>query len=115
MKMKQIALSDEALELIAARFRVLGEPMRLKLLRTLLEGEKTVSELIEETGGNQANISKHLNLLTQAGILGRRKNGLHVYYSIADRGIFELCNLVCGQLQDQLDQQVKRLSSRPAG
>lgn len=110
MKQKQVILSDEALELVAARFRMLGEPMRLKLLRGLLEGEKTVSELIEQAKGTQANISKHLNLLTQAGLLGRRKEGLHVYYSIADESIFELCQMVCGQLHEQFEQQAKALS-----
>lgn len=109
MKKKQIMLSDAALEMVAARFRILGEPMRLKLLRTLLEGEKTVSELIAQTEGTQANISKHLALLTQAGILRRRKEGLHVYYSIADEGTFELCNQVCNQLQEQSGQRAKAL------
>lgn len=111
MKNKLVILSDQALELVAARFRMLGEPMRLKLLRALLNGEKTVSELMEETKGTQANVSKHLNLLTQAGLLGRRKEGLNVYYSIADESIFELCQIVCGQLQEQFEQQAKALSS----
>lgn len=111
MKQKQVILSDEALELVAARFRILGEPMRLKLLRALLEGERTVTELIELTKGTQANVSKHLNLLTQAGLLGRRKEGLHVYYSIADESIFELCQMVCGRLHEQFEQQAKAFSS----
>lgn len=111
MKNKLVILSDQALELVAARFRMLGEPMRLKLLRALLNGEKTVSELMEETKGTQANVSKHLNLLTQAGLLGRRKEGLNVYYSIADESIFELCQIVCGQLHEQFEQQAKAFSS----
>ena len=111
MKNKFVILSDQALELVAARFRMLGEPMRLKLLRALLGGEKTVSDLIEQTKGTQANLSKHLNLMTQAGLLGRRKEGLHVYYFIADEGIFELCHLVCGQLHEQFEQQAKAFSS----
>ncbi|TAK00235.1 MAG: ArsR family transcriptional regulator [Candidatus Manganitrophaceae bacterium] len=111
MRNKLVILSDQALELVAARFRILGEPMRLKLLRALLDGEKTVSELIGETKGTQANVSKHLNLLTQAGLLGRRREGLNVYYSIADESIFELCQMVCGRLQEQFEQQAKALSS----
>lgn len=110
MKQKQAILSDEALALVAARFRMLGEPMRLKLLRALLDGEKNVSDLIELTKGAQANVSKHLTLLTQSGLLGRRKDGLNVYYSIADKSIFELCQMVCGQLHEQFEQQAKALS-----
>lgn len=95
-------ISDEALELIATRFRVLGEPNRLRLLRALERGELSVSALMEETGLNQANASRHLQTLTQAGILGRRRDGTNVLYHIADPGIFRLCELVCGSLQTLL-------------
>lgn len=95
-------ISDEALELIATRFRVLGEPNRLRLLRALEHGELSVSALMEETGLNQANASRHLQTLTQAGILGRRRDGTNVLYHIADPGIFRLCELVCGSLQTLL-------------
>src|SRR5213592_3491470 len=88
-------LSPAALELIAARFRVLAEPMRLALLNQLRSGEKTVSELVEETGAGQANVSKHLGILADAAMVGRRKNGLNVYYFIVDRTLFELCDLAC--------------------
>jgi ArsR family transcriptional regulator len=97
------ALSDPALELIAARFKVLSEPMRLKLIIALESGEKNVGQLVEATGGTQANISRHLQSLTEAGILGRRKEGLMVYYFIADPTIFDLCENVCGSLQKRLD------------
>ncbi len=100
-------LSPEALEMVAARFRLLGEPSRLMLLSALEDGEKTVSELAEEMNCTQANVSRHLRSLTEAGILGRRKDGLYVYYYIADPGIFELCDLVCGSLQKRLSGQVK--------
>jgi ArsR family transcriptional regulator len=101
--------SDEALELIAARFRVLGEVSRLRLIRALQPGEKSVSELIEGTGLAQANVSRHLQTLTDAGILARRKEGLKVIYSIVDCGIFELCEHVCGALERRLKQQAKAL------
>lgn len=95
-------LNDEALELIATRFRVLGESSRLKLIRALEGGELSVSDLIEKTGLTQANASRHLQTLTLAGILGRRRVGTRVIYHIADPGIFQLCKLVCGSLQTLL-------------
>lgn len=101
------ALSDQALELIAARFKVLSEPLRLKLIIALEAGEKNVSQLVETTGGTQANVSRHLQTLTDAGILGRRKEGLMVYYRIADKTIFDLCENVCGSLQKRLDAHAR--------
>jgi ArsR family transcriptional regulator len=92
-------LNDEALEIIAARFRVLGEPSRLKLIRALLGGEKSVGQLTELTLLTQANTSRHLQTLTEAGILGRRKDGLSVIYFIADESIPNLCQHVCGVVQ----------------
>lgn len=96
-------LSDEALRLVAERFKVMAEPMRLKLLRALMDGEKTVSELVQETGGLQANVSKHLKMLLETGILDRRKQGLNAYYRIADPTILELCDLMCGSVQSRLE------------
>ena len=95
-------LPADLVELIARRFRVLGEPMRIRLLDHLREGEATVGELSEALEASQQNISKHLAVLTDAGVLGRRKEGTHVYYRIADEGVFTLCEDVCGSLQEQL-------------
>lgn len=104
-------ISDEALELIAARFRVLGEPNRLKLIRALEGGELSVSALIAATGLAQANASRHLQTLTQAGILDRRREGTNVLYHIADPGIFRLCELVCGSLQTLLERHASALAA----
>jgi len=93
--------------MVASRFRLLGEPNRLLLLMSLQEGEKTVSELAEAVGCTQANVSRHLRSLTDAGILGRRKDGLHAYYHIVDPSIFALCDLVCGSLQKRLSARAK--------
>ena len=93
---------DELVELIARRFRAIGEPMRIKLLDRLRDGEATVSELAEATETSQQNISKHLALLAEVGIVGRRKDGNHVYHRIADEGVFKLCEDVCGSIQEQL-------------
>ena len=95
-------LPADLVELIARRFRVLGEPMRIRLLDHLREGEATVGELSEALEASQQNVSKHLAVLTDAGVLGRRKEGNHVYYRIADEGVFTLCEDVCGSLQEQL-------------
>lgn len=108
-------LSEAALEKVAERFKVLSEPMRLKLLYALMDGEKSVSELVQETGGMQANVSKHLGLLLDDGVLGRRKQGLNSYYRIIDKSIFELCDLVCGSIHDRLAAELEDFSSAPSG
>ena len=93
---------DDLVELIAQRFRAMGEPMRIRLLDHLRDGEATVGELSEALGASQQNISKHLAVLAAAGVLGRRKDGNHVYYRIVDDGVLTLCEDVCGSLQQQL-------------
>ena len=102
---KKVPMSDDALELVARRFAVLAEPMRLRLIQLLFEGERNVNALVEATGGTQANISRHLQTLTQASLLSRRKEGLQVFYAIADPTIFKLCELVCGSLEKSLHKQ----------
>jgi DNA-binding transcriptional ArsR family regulator len=104
---KKSPLSAEALEHVARRFAVLSEPMRLRLIQALFTGEKNVNALVEETGGTQANVSRHLQTLTQAHILSRRKEGLQVFYTIADPSIFKLCELVCGSLEKQFSKQAE--------
>jgi len=100
--MKQ--LKDEALELIAYRLKMLSDPMRLKILHTLQGGEKSVQQLVELTGAGQANISKHLSQLAQHNIVGRRRKGLHVYYYIADDSIFKICDLVCKNMEKNMQR-----------
>ena len=95
-------LSDDLVELIASRFRVIGEPMRIRLLDRLRDAEATVGELSEALSASQQNISKHLAVLADVGILGRRKEGNHVYYRVVDEGVFALCEAVCGSVQQQL-------------
>jgi len=89
-------------ELVAQRFRVLGEPMRIRLLDRLREGSATVSELQEATGASQQNVSKHLGVLLGVGFVTRERDGNFVRYSIADPWVFELCEHVCGGMQRQL-------------
>jgi DNA-binding transcriptional ArsR family regulator len=97
-------LPDPLIDLIAHRFRVLGEPMRIKLLDQLREGSATVQELQDATGGSQQNVSKHLGVLTQAGLVTREKDGNFVRYAIADEGVFRMCEEVCGGLRRQLEE-----------
>jgi DNA-binding transcriptional ArsR family regulator len=97
-------LPDALADLIAQRFRCLAEPMRIKLLDHLRDGEATVGELQEATGASQQNVSKHLNVLHTAGMVSRTKRGTSVSYAISDEMVFELCELVCGGLRKQLSE-----------
>lgn len=103
-------VTDEALALIASWFRTLAEPSRLKILRALEEGgEMNISELVEVTGLTQANVSRHVQSLVEAGMVGRRKEGLSVVCFIADPSITDLCDNVCSNLTKRLAQKVKHL------
>ncbi|MHB8532991.1 MAG: ArsR/SmtB family transcription factor [Solirubrobacteraceae bacterium] len=97
-------LPEPLVELVAQRFRVLGEPMRIKLLDRLREGDATVGELQESLGASQQNISKHLGILLSVGMVSRAKQGNHARYAIGDPGVFELCDLVCGGVRRQLQE-----------
>ena len=106
-------LPDDLAELVAQRFRVIGEPMRIKLLDQLREGERSVGNLVEVLGATQQNVSKHLGVLHQAGIVSRRKDGNRVIYAIADDSVFALCETVCGGLARQV-AEIAQLLEAPA-
>ena len=95
-------LPEPLIELVAQRFRVLGEPMRIKLLDQLREGDATVGELQHTLGASQQNVSKHLGILHAAGMVSRAKEGNQVRYSISDPSVFELCDQVCGSVRRRL-------------
>jgi len=99
----QHPLTDELIELIASRFHVLADPTRIKILDVLRGREASVQELARTIGSTPQNVSKHLGVLRQAGIVGRRKAGNYSYYSIADERVFALCEDVCGGLVQQLE------------
>ena len=109
MKKKE-ELSDEALEMIASRFRLLSDPMRLRILHTLGDEEMNVTDLVNATGAGQANVSKHLGTLLNAGIVSRRKQGLNSIYRVSDETIFELCKVVCSRLKKQLETRQNALT-----
>lgn len=95
-------LPEPLIELVAQRFRVLGEPMRIKLLDRLRESDATVGELQEALGASQQNVSKHLAILQAAAMVARTKHGTRAVYSIADPSVFDLCEQVCGGVRRQL-------------
>lgn len=103
-------LPEALVELIAQRFRVIGEPMRIRLLDALRDGPMTINELAEALGATQQNVSKHIGVLAQAGIVGRTKDGTRVRCHIADASVFELCELVCGGLRNQVAELDELLS-----
>lgn len=107
-------LPDPLVELVAQRFRLIGEPMRIRLLDRLRDGEASVGELADALGSSQQNVSKHLGVLHQAGIVGRRKEGTRVVYEIADPSVFTLCEIVCGGLQQQVSELAQILESPSA-
>jgi len=110
--MAQQKLSPDLLKLIAERFKVLSEPARLEILNALREDEMTVSELVDTTGLGQANVSKHLQLLLAHNFVARRKDGLFAYYSLADRAVFKLCDLMCGRLASEVAVRRKVVVTR---
>ncbi len=105
-------LSDEALELVAARFRMLGDATRLRLLRVLLQGECPVLELAEQVGLPQPTVSKHLSLLRSEGIVERRQQGLQAFYSVKDASVPALCDIVCLGLAKRLTSHLAALPPR---
>lgn len=102
-------LTSAQLALVAERFKVLAEPARLQLLQALMPGELSVGQLVERTGLSQANVSKHLQLLLAQNLVARRKEGLFVYYHIADQSVFQLCDLVCSRLEREVRERQRRL------
>ena len=107
-------LPDPLVELIAERFRVIGEPMRIRVLDALRDGPMSINELTEALGATQQNVSKHIGVLAQAGIVGREKDGNRVRCFIADDSVFALCELVCGGLRQQVSELDQLLSGGAA-
>lgn len=100
-------LPDAALQLVAARFRALGDPSRLAIVNQLMNGELAVPTLMSGTGLTQTNLSRHLGVLRQVGIVERRSKGNRAFYRIADPSWVDVCETVCGSLADQLAQELE--------
>jgi DNA-binding transcriptional ArsR family regulator len=103
-------IPDGFLDLMADKFRVLGDATRLAVLRTLMDGERNVGEVVAATGRNQANVSKHLKMLSEAGLVSRRKVGLQVFYRISDPLVERLCELVCKTIVQEVERSVEEQS-----
>lgn len=110
--MTHYALTPELLAVIAERFKALGEPARLNILNSLRDGELTVSGIIQVTGLTQANASRHLQLLHGLGFVARRKEGLHVYYRLANDDVFALCDVMCGRLAKEASRRTRMVPRR---
>ncbi len=104
-------MPPQALQEVAAYFQVLAEPTRLQILNLLRDGEKNVSDLAHQCTCTAANISRHLALMTQHGLLEKQSRGTSVFYRISDPGIFALCNLVCGNIARQWERSAKLRAS----
>jgi ArsR family transcriptional regulator len=102
-------LPPTLLAVIAERFKAIGEPARLAILNALRDGEMTVTDLVQETGLGQGNVSKHLQLLHTLGFVTRRKEGLHAFYALADRDVFKLCDIMCGRLEAEVRARKRML------
>lgn len=102
---KSIEMSPEVVGLVAQRFKVLSEPLRLQILQRLERGESSVSDITHAVASTQPNVSKHLRILQNGGLVARRQDGNTVYYRIADDSVFELCQVVCGSLQEKFVRQ----------
>ena len=109
--MAKLTMTPQVLVLVAERFKALAEPARLEILNCLRAGELTVSDLVEETGLGQANVSKHLQLLLSLGYVTRRKEGLFAYYTLADKEVFKLCDIMCGRIESETQARRKILAS----
>lgn len=90
--------SDEVFELAAEVFRVMSAPMRLKIISALCNGERNVGQLLSEIPTTQPNMSQHLNTLYKAGVLGKRRDGVQIYYRIINERVVTLCRAVCTQI-----------------
>lgn len=107
--------TEKMVALIARRFRLLGEPFRLRLLEALRHGERTVGELANQLDGNQPNVSKHLQLLHGDGIVSRRRDGNSIYYGIADPTVMKLCDLVCEGTLNRMREDLQQIGRAGKG
>ncbi len=102
-------LSDRARDRVAARFRALGEPTRLKILERLFRAPASVGEILQFVGGTQGNVSKHLALLHASGLVSRKKQGLRTVYSIGDPTLERICEIVCGAVSQEAQAAVREI------
>jgi len=107
--------TDAGCEEVASRFRALSEPMRLKILRRLAGGEASVGQIVDEVGGTQANVSKHLAVLHNSTLVARRKNGTRTVYRIADSTLLSICSIVCDGVERGAREKAAAILGPPGG
>lgn len=105
--MARTAMPDELTTLVAERFKALADPARIRLLSALRDGERSVGDLVDETGLAQANVSKHLARLHHLGFVSRRREGLFILYKLADKDVLRLCDLMCGRIEAETNTRRK--------
>jgi DNA-binding transcriptional ArsR family regulator len=98
MAVKKKSMPPAVLAHVARRFALLGDPTRLEILQSLMAGERPVNDIVAVTGATQANVSRHLKILHDAALVSRRRQGIQVFYGIADPSLFQLCEIVCSSL-----------------
>ena len=109
-RVAKFPLTPDILDLIAHRFKALGDPSRLQILNTLRDGELNVTDIVERTGLSQANTSKQLKQLHALGFVSRRKDGLFVLYRLADKGVFKLCDVMCERVEAEASRRKRVLA-----
>ena len=108
---QNLPLSDRMMEVVAARFRALGEPLRLRILQVLEEGEAPVGEIAERLEANQSNVSRHLQNLHDAGLVARRREGSNIFYSMSDPTVLKICRLVCERAEEDVRNEFAEITS----
>lgn len=101
--------SEQLLGRIADRLKAMADPMRLRILHLLQDGERCVNDILGQVGGSQANVSKHLSVLRRAGLVASRREGVNVYYRIDDPTVFSICDTICGSLERQANAEMHKI------
>ncbi len=107
-------MTDDAIQQVSNVLKAMADPMRLRILHSLHEGELSVSTIIDAVGGSQANVSRHLAVLRRAGLVGCRREGLNAFYSIADPKVFTICESVCSSIGERLGRELEQVQSAVA-
>lgn len=101
--------SEQLFERIADRLKAMADPMRLRILHALQDGERCVNDILGMVGGSQANVSKHLSVLRRVGLVDCRREGVNVHYRIADPTVFAICSSVCDSLERQVNAEKEEI------
>ena len=96
---------EELFELVSNYFSLLSEPMRLKILYSLCDGERSVNDIVMDLGATQANVSRHLNMMYRAKVLVRRREATQVFYRIEDKNALSICQNVCAAMFARIEKQ----------